>query len=265
MIKLEEKASWFLELGNNNLLSRGNSDVDIVFECQDWILILEENGGKLLTKNLIKNWKTIQLQFLIIPFLEQLPDEKEEFYSLVELIKNNDSFKVTTENQYYSCYIEKGIVNHLSNIIQYLDLKSFFNAREQLRFAIKKVYEDRFRFRTISTFLLISLFFIIWIAVFVAVMWLLYPETLNYFEILEFGLLFYSILGVACLISLKQKNKKVSKLFDAIDNLGLEYFQLTDKDEEEFLSANIKEENSSSIIYDIVEEMRKNRTINLVN
>lgn len=67
------------------------------------------------------------------------------------------------------------------------------------------------------------------------------------------------------MISFKQKNKKVSKLFAAIDNLGLEYFQFTDKDEEEFLSANIKEENSSSIIYDIVEEMRKNRTINLVN
>ena len=97
------------------------------------------------------------------------------------------------------------------------------------------------------------------------VIWLLYPETLNYFEILEFGLLFYSLLGAACLVSRKQKNKKVSKLFDAIDNLSLEYFQLTDKDEEEFLSANIKEENSSSIIYDIVEEMRKNRTINLVN
>lgn len=265
MIKLEEKASWFLELENNDLFSRGNSDVDIVFEYQDWILILEENGGKLLTKSLIKNWKSIQLEFLIIPFLNQLPDKKEEFYSLVKLIKNNDSFKVTTENQYYSSYIEEGIVNHLSNIIQYLDLKPFFNAREQLRFAIKKVYEDRFRFRTISTILLISLFFIIWIAVFVTVMWLLYPETLNYFEILEFGLLFYSILGVACLISLKQKNKKVSKLFDAIDNLGLEYFQFTDKDEEEFLSANIKEENSSSIIYDIVEEMRKNRIINLVN
>lgn len=265
MIKLEEKASWFLELENNDLFSRGNSDVDIVFEYQDWILILEENGGKLLTKSLIKNWKSIQLEFLIIPFLNQLPDKKEEFYSLVKLIKNNDSFKVTTENQYYSSYIEEGIVNHLSNIIQYLDLKPFFNAREQLRFAIKKVYEDRFRFRTISTILLISLFFIIWIAVFVTVMWLLYPETLNYFEILEFGLLFYSILGVACLISLKQKNKKVSKLFDAIDNLGLEYFRFTDKDEAEFLSANIKEENSSSIIYDIVEEMRKNRTSNLVN
>ena len=265
MIKLEEKASWFLELENNDLFSRGNSDVDIVFEYQDWILILEENGGKLLTKSLIKNWKSIQLEFLIIPFLAQLPDEKEEFYSLVELIRNNDSFKVTTENQYYSSYIEEGIVNHLSNIIQYLDLKPFFNTREKLRFAIKKVYEDRFRFRTISTILLISLFFIIWIAVFVTVMWLLYPETLNYFEILEFGLLFYSLLGAACLVSRKQKNKKVSKLFDAIDNLGLEYFQLTDKDEAEFLSDNIKEENSSSIIYDIVEEMRKNKTINLVN
>lgn len=212
MIKLEEKASWFLELENNDLFSRGNSDVDIVFEYQDWILILEENGGKLITKSLIKNWKSIQLEFLIIPFLNQLPDKKEEFYSLVKLIKNNDSFKVTTENQYYSSYIEEGIVNHLSNIIQYLDLKPFFNAREQLRFAIKKVYEDRFRFRTISTILLISLFFIIWIAVFVTVMWLLYPETLNYFEILEFGLLFYSILGVACLISLKQKKQKSFKI-----------------------------------------------------
>lgn len=35
MIKLEEKASWFLELENNNLFSRGTSDVDIVFEYQD--------------------------------------------------------------------------------------------------------------------------------------------------------------------------------------------------------------------------------------
>ena len=34
MIKLEEKASWLWELEDNDLFSRGDFDVDIVFEHQ---------------------------------------------------------------------------------------------------------------------------------------------------------------------------------------------------------------------------------------
>lgn len=48
MILAEEKASWLLELAENPLFSRGNSDVDLVFEFNDWILILAEDGGHLL-------------------------------------------------------------------------------------------------------------------------------------------------------------------------------------------------------------------------
>ena len=48
MIKVEEKASWLLELAKNPLFSRGKSDVDLVFELDDWTLILTEEGGHLL-------------------------------------------------------------------------------------------------------------------------------------------------------------------------------------------------------------------------
>jgi hypothetical protein len=48
MIKVEEKASWLLELTQNPLFSRGKSDVDLVFELDDWTLILTEEGGHLL-------------------------------------------------------------------------------------------------------------------------------------------------------------------------------------------------------------------------
>ena len=40
MLLAEEKVSWLLELSENSLFSRGKSDVDLVFELNDWALIL---------------------------------------------------------------------------------------------------------------------------------------------------------------------------------------------------------------------------------
>jgi hypothetical protein len=48
MLLVEEKASWLLELAENPLFSRGKSDVDLVFELDDWTLILTEEGDHLL-------------------------------------------------------------------------------------------------------------------------------------------------------------------------------------------------------------------------
>ena len=48
MLLAEEKASWILELLENPIFSRGKSDIDLVFELNDWALILTEKGGHLV-------------------------------------------------------------------------------------------------------------------------------------------------------------------------------------------------------------------------
>ena len=56
MLLVEEKASWLLELAENPLFSRGKSDVDLVFELDDWTLILTEEGGHLLYLPISDQW-----------------------------------------------------------------------------------------------------------------------------------------------------------------------------------------------------------------
>lgn len=71
MIKLEEKVSWLIELETNRSFNSGRFHTDIILEYQDWFLMLNENGGILLTKNLIQKWMTTQPEPLIIQFLYQ--------------------------------------------------------------------------------------------------------------------------------------------------------------------------------------------------
>lgn len=77
MIKLKEKVSWLIELETNRSFNCGRFHTDIILEYQDWFLMLNENGGILLTKNLIQKWRTVQPEPLIIQFLCQLPDTKK--------------------------------------------------------------------------------------------------------------------------------------------------------------------------------------------
>ena len=56
MLLAEEKASWLLELTQNPLFSRGNSDVDLVFELDHWTLILAEEGGHLIYLPISDQW-----------------------------------------------------------------------------------------------------------------------------------------------------------------------------------------------------------------
>lgn len=264
MIKLKEKVSWLIELETNRSFNCGRFHTDIILEYQDWFLMLNENGGILLTKNLIQKWRTVQPEPLIIQFLCQLPDTKKEFYSLVQGIINNGSLKSPYESQYYSSYIEGGFEDNFINILQCLDFRSMFNERERLRFAIKKVYDDRFRFNTVSLFLLCSLFFVIWIVFYIVVMNAFFPESLDYLEMLEIGMLIYFVFFIDYLFSFKKRKKQVSILFNALDNLGIECLKFNDRFESEFLSRNILE-NSNSIIHDIMKEKNEMQQFNFVN
>lgn len=139
-----------------------------------------------------------------------------------------------------------------------------FNERERLRFAIKKVYDDRFRFNTVSLFLLCSLFFVIWIVFYIVVMNAFFPESLDYLEMLEIGMLIYFVFFIDYLFSFKKRKKQVSILFNALDNLGIECLKFNDRFESEFLSRNILE-NSNSIIHDIMKEKNEMQQFNFVN
>ena len=71
MIKVEEKASWLLELAKNPLFSRGDSDVNLVFELDDWVLILAEGGGHLIYLPIAVKWFEYTKSFQVLAVLEK--------------------------------------------------------------------------------------------------------------------------------------------------------------------------------------------------
>ena len=77
MLLAEEKASWLLELSENPLFSRGKSDVDLVFELNDWALILTEKGGHLIYLPISDQWSVYNDSFRVFSVLDKLPETKK--------------------------------------------------------------------------------------------------------------------------------------------------------------------------------------------
>ena len=140
MLLAEEKASWLLELSENSLFSRGKSDVDLVFELNDWALILTEKGGHLVYLPIAaKLFDECTKSFQVLSVLEELPGTKNEFYSMLELIKENGTLIKDLENcEYYCCFNKNRMLNRdLVGILKSFNLKAVLNKRERFKFAIK--------------------------------------------------------------------------------------------------------------------------------
>lgn len=142
MLLAEEKASWLLELAENPLFSRGNSDVDLVFELDDWTLILTEEGGHLIYLPISDQWYTYIESYRVFSVLEKLPSTKKEFYSMLEQIKEEGRFiKDPTERPYfvYIRFTNRKAFNYdIVEILKDFDFKDALNERERFKFAAKK-------------------------------------------------------------------------------------------------------------------------------
>lgn len=139
MLLAEEKASCLLELSENFLFSRGKSDVDLVFELNDWALILTEKGGHLIYLPLSDQWSVYNDSFRVFSVLEKLPETKKEFYSMLEFIKENGTLIKDLENfEYYFHFDEDRMFNcGIVGILKSFNLKAALNRRERFKFAIK--------------------------------------------------------------------------------------------------------------------------------
>jgi len=141
MLLAEEKASWLLELSENSLFSRGKSDVDLVFELNDWALILTEMGGHLVYLPIIAERFLYTDSYKVFTVLEKLPETKTEFYSFIEQIKEEGKLiKNPTECRriVYLRFLEEKFYDcNLIEILKDFDLRSVLNEREQFKFAAK--------------------------------------------------------------------------------------------------------------------------------
>lgn len=171
MLLAEEKASWLLELSENSLFSRGKSDVDLVFELNDWVLILAAGGGHLIYLPVAVKWFEYTKSFQVFAVLEKLPETKTEFYSMLEQIKKEgDLVKNPTDcrNIVYLRFLKNRMSDcNLVEILKDFDLKSALNEREQFKFAAKKelnkdstLSPKLIIFEAILNFIILVLFFL---------------------------------------------------------------------------------------------------------
>lgn len=251
MIKVEEKASWLLELAKNPLFSRGNSDVDLVFEFNDWTLILTEEGGHLIYLPISDQWYTYIESYRVFSVLEKLPSTKKEFYSMLEQIKEEGRFiKDPTECPYlvYIHFTNRTALNY--DIVEILKLKDFdlkdaLNERERFKFAVKKELNEglnpRFKVIFLSSFVLLLVIAIILCLIDLLQLFNGLIEELSkmstMYNTIIFSLFYFVFFYLTYLtVSMFYKKRKINFILKSVDELGVEFFNFSTVNKKDFLS-----------------------------
>lgn len=243
MLLAEEKASWLLELTQNPIFSRGNSDVDLVFELDDWTLILTEEGGHLIYLPISDQWYTYIESYRVFSVLEKLPSTKKEFYSMLEQIKEEGRFiKDPTECPYlvYIHFTNRTALNY--DIVEILKLKDFdlkdaLNEREQFKFAAKKelskdstLSPKLIIFEAIFNFIILVLFFLSfskWSIFNIAASGLA-TNVNSYINLFYVAVLFIALSFLCHFIFIFFLRKiRVNRIFKSIDKLGTDFYNLS--------------------------------------
>lgn len=243
MLLAEEKASWLLELTQNPLFSRGNSDVDLVFELDDWTLILTEDGGHLLYLPTSELWYSYTDSYRVLSLLEKLPETKQEFHSMLEQIKEEGRFiKDPTECPYlvYIHFTNRTALNY--DIVEILKLKDFdlkdaLNERERFKFAAKKelskdstLSPKLIIFEAILNFIILVLFFLSfskW-SIFNITASGLATNVNSYINLFYVAVLFIALSFLCHFIFIFFLRKiRVNRIFKSIDKLGTDFYNLS--------------------------------------
>lgn len=241
MLLAEEKASWLLELAENPLFSRGNSDVDLVFEFNDWILILTEDGGHLLYLPTSELWYSYTDSYRVLSVLEKLPETKQEFHSMLEQIKEEGRFiKYPTERPYfvYIRFTNRKAFNYdIVEILKDFDFKDALNERERFKFAAKKelskdstLSPKLIIFEAILNFIILVLFFLSfskW-SIFNITASGLATNVNSYINLFYVAVLFIALSFLCHFIFIFFLRKiRVNRIFKSIDKLGTDFYNLS--------------------------------------
>lgn len=241
MLLAEEKASWLLELTQNPLFSRGNSDVDLVFELDHWTLILTEEGGHLLYLPTSELWYSYTDSYRVLSVLEKLPETKQEFHSMLEQIKEEGRFiKYPTERPYfvYIRFTNRKAFNYdIVEILKDFDFKDALNERERFKFAAKKelskdstLSPKLIIFEAILNFIILVLFFLSfskW-SIFNITASGLATNVNSYINLFYVAVLFIALSFLCHFIFIFFLRKiRVNRIFKSIDKLGTDFYNLS--------------------------------------
>lgn len=278
MILAEEKASWLLELAKNPLFSRGNSDVDLVFEFNDWILILTEDGGHLLYLPTSELWYSYTDSYRVLSVLEKLPETKQEFHSMLEQIKEEGRFiKYPTERPYfvYIRFTNRKAFNYdIVEILKDFDFKDALNERERFKFAVKKELNEglnpRFQVIFLSSFVLLLLIAIILCLIDLLKLFNGLIEELSkmstIYNTIIFSLFYFVFFYLIYLtVSMFYKKRKINSILKSVDELGIDFFNLSTTERKDFLSKEQKLNRNIVIDINYTEKVLSNLKINFIN
>lgn len=241
MLLAEEKASWLLELTQNPLFSRGNSDVDLVFELDDWALIFTEKGSHLVYLPIIAERFLYTDSYKVFTVLEKLPRTKTEFYSFIEQIKEEGKL-IKNPTQYhrivYLRFLEEKFYDcNLIEILKDFDLKSALNEREQFKFAAKKelskdstLSPKLIIFEAMLNFIILVLFFLSfskW-SIFNITASGLATNANSYINLFYVAVLFIALSFLYHFVFLFFLRKiRINRILKLIDKLGSDFYNLS--------------------------------------
>lgn len=278
MILAEEKASWLLELAENPLFSRGESDVDLVFEFNDWTLILTEDGGHLLYLPTSELWYSYTDSYRVLSLLEKLPETKQEFHSMLEQIKEEGRFiKYPTERPYfvYIRFTNRKAFNYdIVEILKDFDFKDALNERERFKFAVKKELNEglnpRFQVIFLSSFVLLLLIAIILCLIDLLKLFNGLIEELSkmstIYNTIIFSLFyFFSFYLIYLTVSMFYKKRKINFILKSVDELGVDFFNFSTVNKKDFLSKEQKLNHNIVIDINYTEKALSNLKINFIN
>ena len=278
MILAEEKASWLLELAENPLFSRGNSDVDLVFEFNDWILILAEDGGHLLYLPTSELWYSYTDSYRVLSVLEKLPETKQEFHSMLEQIKEEGRcIKYPTERPYfvYIRFTNRKAFNYdIVEILKDFDFKDALNERERFKFAVKKELNEglnpRFQVIFLSSFVLLLLIAIILCLIDLLKLFNGLIEELSkmstIYNTIIFSLFyFFSFYLIYLTVSMFYKKRKINFILKSVDELGVDFFNFSTVNKKDFLTKEQKLNHNIVIDINYTEKALSNLKINFIN
>lgn len=246
MIKLlEKKISWILKLEKNSQFKK--TDKISSFELGPWILFADYYGAKLFLK-------TIEDQFYVehkvLYFLSKLPDTEEEFNEMIlKIVKNGEPVEDRIEVGYYRDFmnLKKSMldINSELQIGHRFNLKSALSKKERLKVSILEVLKIRFLKKLKLDFTISTLWFEFWYMVIYFLGIILLKDE---FKFLEFLMILSFVLLISIIfhyIRFFKQNKKIKKVFNSIDELGIDFYKT---DFKLFLKQFLTKEEVNSII-----------------
>ena len=242
---LEEKISWILKLEKNSQFKK--TEQISSFELGPWILFADYNGAKLFLKT-IEDY--FYVEHKVLYFLSKLPDTEKEFDEMIlNIVKNGSPVEDRIDVGYYRDFmnLSRSMLDINSELQRWhrFNLKSTLSKKERLKVSILEVLKNRFLKKLKLDFTISTLWFEFW---YIVIYFLGIILLKNEFKFLEFLMILSFVLFISIIfhyIRFFKQNNKIKKVFNSIDELGIDFYKT---DFKLFLRQFLAEKEVNSII-----------------